>query len=105
MFNFYLLEESPVKMWGEDTVFQHLVFMWRGDSILFPCDWGTKCEKKKVQNASGNLASYGEHCEKSSGGKKCLVYINQIIREINISQGSSWSSDSKLGPFHEGFIY
>lgn len=34
-------------MWGEDTVFQHLVFMWRGDSILFPCDWGTKCEKKK----------------------------------------------------------
>lgn len=100
MFNFYLLGESPVKTRAEDTVFQHLVFMRRGDSILFPCDRGTKCEKK-VQNASSNFALYGEHCEESSGGKKCLVYINQVIRDINISQGSPWSSDSKLGPFHE----
>lgn len=46
MFNFYLLGESPVKTRAEDTVFQHLVFMRRGDSILFPCDRGTKCEKK-----------------------------------------------------------
>lgn len=60
---------------------------------------------KICKNASGNLAPYGEHCEESSVGKKCLVYINEVIREINISQGSSWSTDSKLGPFHEWFIY
>lgn len=46
MFNLYLLGESPIKMRAEDTVFQHLVFMGRGDSILFPCDRGTKCEKQ-----------------------------------------------------------